>query len=225
MEHSDLLKIRVSGKRKKSHEEDKHFQQMVHNEWKARQRMLKQGKIPDTTYQKPNIDTTVISRKMNDYDKKIKALVDKIQRHPKTFAAAHMEAKLLQACNTARRNTLTFVDAFIRFATSTTQIFAQNTQTIRHIVDNAQSDQQEAMLAAIERVIDDELVHLTDMEQKFFKQQKDVYCKHFSQMATKMDTMMGNLSETDSLYTNLVSSLWELEYRRFRFSTRLNWPH
>lgn len=213
-----VLKIRVSGKRHDKQKPTSNFKKLVKKEWNARKRILENKPNEHT---KPNIDTALIRQKNIHYDKKVTQAVAKTKAHAnKTYAATSLEPKLLLMCNEMRANTLTFLDKLIHFATQSLAQFTRNTQTIQHMVKDGNTEEN---LSAVDTLVDRELVSLTKMEHEFLTNKK-FYLAEIKRKNKAVDTILGQLSQTDSVYANLAHAIWALELRRARWASAIEWP-
>ena len=217
MNDDSVIKIRVSGKRSQKEQKDTIFKKLVKKEWKIRKKFIESKEVE---YQKPNIDTKYIKERVGQYDKKVKQCVDKIKHQTKTYAATQSHEKLMQICNAMRADTLKNIDRLISFATSSLGQFTRNTQTIQHLM---QEGATEARLTAIEKLVDTELKVLSRMEMEFLKQ-RNIYSTEVKNKNQIIDSILGQLSQTDSMYVNYVHALWGLELRRARWTLSLAWP-
>jgi len=213
-----VLKIRVSGKRHDKQKPTSNFKKLVKKEWNARKRILENKPNEHT---KPNIDTALIRQKNIHYDKKVTQAVAKTKAHAnKTYAATSLEPQLLLMCNEMRANTLTFLDKLIHFATQSLAQFTRNTQTIQHMVKDGNTEEN---LGAVNTLVDRELVSLTKMEHEFLTNKK-FYLAEIKRKNKAVDTILGQLSQTDSVYANLAHAIWALELRRARWASAIEWP-
>lgn len=213
-----VLKIRISGKRHDKNKPSSNFKKIVKKEWNARKRILENKPNEHT---KPNIDTALIRQKNTNYDRKVTQAVGKAKAHTnKTYAATSLEPQLLLMCNEMRANTLTFIDKLIQFATQSLAQFTRNTQTIQHMVKDGTSNEN---LGAVDMLVDKELVSLTKMEHDFLRN-KNFYLAEIKRKHKAVDTILGQLSQTDSVYANLAHAIWALELRRARWASAIEWP-